>query len=294
MIFDRPYMRQSNERPSIPALGWLIISIIAVFVVENIFVRWFHGDLGQQFIRFTALSPEGLKSGFVWTLASHGWIHHPDNLLSLVFTLLALFVFGRSVVEEIGPKRFLGVFIGAVTLGGLTWLAVNWSRADTLFGASAGVSAMIVLFACLNPEQPITLFLVDVGMRAKHLALGLFAIDVLGLVLVEIPGRSSWFSMAHSAHLGGMAAGWIYFRMAHQGRWLIPGEKPTIELPGWARKARKTDTSAPVYKINLSKREDLKAEVDRILDKINSEGFQSLTAEEKRHLDQARELLGRR
>jgi hypothetical protein len=37
----------------------------------------------------------------------------------------------------------------------------------------------------------------------------------------------------------------------------------------------------------------LRAEVDRILDKINSEGFGALTAEEKRLLDEARDLLSR-
>jgi hypothetical protein len=38
-------------------------------------------------------------------------------------------------------------------------------------------------------------------------------------------------------------------------------------------------------------RADLRAEVDRILDKINSEGFASLSADEKRRLDEARALL---
>ena len=36
------------------------------------------------------------------------------------------------------------------------------------------------------------------------------------------------------------------------------------------------------------------SEVDRILDKINSDGFGSLSAEEKKVLDEARDLIGRR
>jgi hypothetical protein len=46
--------------------------------------------------------------------------------------------------------------------------------------------------------------------------------------------------------------------------------------------------------IDLTRREDLRAEVDRILDKINSDGFGALTADEKRLLDDARDLLSRR
>jgi hypothetical protein len=38
----------------------------------------------------------------------------------------------------------------------------------------------------------------------------------------------------------------------------------------------------------------LRAEVDRILDKINSQGFGALTAQEKRVLDEAKDLLNRK
>jgi hypothetical protein len=41
-------------------------------------------------------------------------------------------------------------------------------------------------------------------------------------------------------------------------------------------------------------KEHIRAEVDRILDKINSEGFNALTADEKRVLDDAKDLLSRR
>ena len=40
-------------------------------------------------------------------------------------------------------------------------------------------------------------------------------------------------------------------------------------------------------------RETLRAEVDRVLDKINSQGFGALTEEEKRLLDEAKDLLSR-
>jgi hypothetical protein len=45
--------------------------------------------------------------------------------------------------------------------------------------------------------------------------------------------------------------------------------------------------------VNLTNRSDLRAEVDRILDNINREGFGALTEEEKRLLDEARDLLSR-
>jgi hypothetical protein len=64
-----------------------------------------------------------------------------------------------------------------------------------------------------------------------------------------------------------------------------------IELPRWFRLRKKA--AAPRFQVNLTNRTDLRAEVDRILDKINSEGFGALNEEEKRLLDEARDLLGR-
>ncbi len=91
-----------------------------------------------------------------------------------------------------------------------------------------------------------------------------------------------------------MLAGWLYFRFVHQQGKPFFKRKSAIELPSWFRKARKAEPVTPTYKVNLSSGEDLRAEIDRILDKINSEGFQSLTAEEKYRLDHARDHLSRR
>lgn len=296
MLSDRHYMRENHERSSFSALTWLICIIAAGFVVENIFLRWFSADVADRFFHYTTLSAEGISSGFVWTLFTHGLFHNPDNLLCLGFTLLTLFLLGRIVRPEIGDRGLILVFAAAVAVGGITWLAVNWTHGGVLYGASAGVSALIVLFAFLAPHQPITFFLIDIGMRAKHLAIGLLIIDLIGLVLVEIPGtsNSSWFAMAHSAHLGGMLTGWLYFRYVHQRAWEPALPKASVELPRWLRKARKAETAPPVFKVNVGSGENLRAEIDRILDKINSDGFQSLTPEEKQRLDHARDHLSRR
>jgi membrane associated rhomboid family serine protease len=293
MLSDRPYMRDSYGHSPFSALTWLICTIAAGFIIENVFLLSFGSNVATHFTNFVTLSSQGLANGFVWTLVTQALFHDPNNLLHLVFTLLTIFLFGRAVVPEIGAKRFLMVFAAAVALGGITWLTVNWGHGGRLYGASAGVSALIVLFACLSPNQPITFFMIDIGMRAKHLAIGLLVINALGLVLMEIPGRGSWLTMAHSAQLGGMLAGWLYFKFVHQdAAWAF--RKPSIELPRWFRKTRKTAAPTPNFTVNLSSAEDLRAEIDRILDKINSEGFQSLTAEEKKRLDHARDHLSRR
>jgi hypothetical protein len=88
-----------------------------------------------------------------------------------------------------------------------------------------------------------------------------------------------------------MLTAYGFYRVA--GRVELFGGTPGagIQLPGWFRRKKK---DAPLrYQVNLTNRKDLRTEVDRILDKINSEGFGALTKEEKLLLDEAHDLLSR-
>ena len=49
----------------------------------------------------------------------------------------------------------------------------------------------------------------------------------------------------------------------------------------------------PNYAVDFSDQQDLQGEVDRILDKINENGFGALTQEEKNILEKAKGLLNR-
>ena len=93
-----------------------------------------------------------------------------------------------------------------------------------------------------------------------------------------------------------MAAGWVYFRYLHDSKWSAAPAEADIGLPRWMKQRGETTGpgAAPGYTVNLGDRGHLRAEVDRILDKINSNGFGSLSAEEKRVLDEARDVISRR
>ena len=288
-------MRDDYPRTTTSVLVWLMAAIIAGFVLQNVFLRWF--GLGHLFDRLFALSPDALASGQVWTLLTYSFLHSPSNLLHIVGNLLGLYFLGRELETLMGSRRLLGFFAAAALAGGLLWTAVNWNTGGYVIGASAAVTGLLVIFACFYPNRPITFllfFILPVTLKPKYVALGLLALDLCGFIFYEIMGALSPFGFAHSAHLGGMMAGWIYFRYIHEGNWRLPTKSVGIELPRWAQRKAKTGHPAPTYQVNVSSRSDLKAEVDRILDKINSHGFGALTPEEKRLLDEARDLLSRR
>ena len=297
MLYDRPYMQEARPGSRTTVLGWLMAAIVAGYLLQAVVARIFDG--GELVERMFALTPAALRAGHVWTLFTYGFLHAQGLhlLLHIAVNLLGLFFLGRALLPVLGEKQFLFVYSAAVVLGGAVWAAVNWHAGAELIGASAGVMALFIVFACLYPDQEMTFllfFIVPVTIKPKYLAYIAVGVDLVGCLAYEVTGNLSPFGYAHSAHLGGMAAGWLYFRFIHGSSWRLPSRRGTVELPKWMKNAQKSGAPAPSYKVNIGNRENLRAEVDRILDKINSKGFGALTAEEKRLLDEARDLLSRR
>ncbi|MEZ5414382.1 MAG: rhomboid family intramembrane serine protease [Opitutaceae bacterium] len=294
MLSDRSYMRDDYRPPKTSVVVWLIAAIVAGFLLQTIFLRWF--GVGRTFVDLFALSVDGITSGKVWTLLTYSFLHSPSNLLHVIANLLGLYFLGRELLPVMGSKRFLWFYGAAAASGGLLWLAANWTSGGVLWGATAAVYGLLTIFACFYPNRQVTFllfFVVPVTVKPKYVAYVLLGLDLCGFLFYEIMGAASPFGFAHSAHLGGMLAGWVYYRYIHEGKWSF-GRAASFEMPKWARKRETASASAPKYKVNLTDRSDLRAEVDRILDKINSQGFGSLTDEEKRVLDSAKNLLSRR
>jgi membrane associated rhomboid family serine protease len=292
MLQDRPYMRDGYEKRQTSIVTWLLSSIAAVFVVQNVFSRWFPIGLDWAL----GLSPLGIRDGHLWTLVTYGFLHSTSNLLQVIVYLIAIYFFGREVLPILGARRFMAVYASALVTGGAFWLAVHWRHPELLLGASAGVSALVIIYACFFPNREITLllfFVLPVTVKPKYLAYAMIAIDLCGFAFYEVLGALSPFGAAHSAHLGGMAAGWVYYRYLHDSNWSFASGRAEVEFPRWM-KQRGAAKAAPTYSVNIGDRGHLRAEVDRILDKINSNGFGSLSADEKRILDEARDLISRR
>ena len=297
MLEDRPYMRDSYDRQRTSILTWLISLLVAVFVIQSVLVRLpgIHSGLDMDL----GLSSFGLKEGHLWTLVTYGFLHDTGNLLQLLGYLIVIFFVGREVLPILGTRRFAGFYLAALVVGGMVFTAVHWQHAALLTGAYAAVSALIILYACFYPNREITLllfFILPVNVKPKYVAYVLLALDLCGFLFYEMLGLPSPFGAAHSAHLGGMAVGWVYFRYLHDTDWSLSQGTAEIELPRWLkqRKAVKAAAPAPAYSVNIGEKANLRAEVDRILDKINSHGFGSLSASEKKVLDDARDLIGKR
>lgn len=285
--------RASWEMGDAGGLGWLgmptnavralLIANLAVFVLQTLLLvtsNLIRGDglWHSQFDRIFALSGGGLRSGMVWQLGTYMFLHSA-NILHILFNLLALWMFGRDVEEQIGTRRFLQLYFGGGLVGAVCWLAFNWQGHGLLLGASAAVYAVCIAFATLVPERMITMllfFVVPVTMKAKWWAW----IAVALLAYASVAETNS--GIAHLAHVGGAVVGYVFIK------WL-----------GWGETSRFVEAlraaARPVTRLfeerrrreNMPPEEFISTQVDPILDKISRHGIHSLTREERRILQQA-------
>jgi membrane associated rhomboid family serine protease len=293
MSSDRFYMRDDYPRQQTTALVWLIAAMIAAFVIQLVLLSpWFGSSASIPAL--LSLTPRAVQQWHLWTLLTHGFLHSTANPLHIFFSIISLVLIGRELEPQLGARRFLGVFAGSLVMGALFWLACHWRLGGMQghIGPSAGIMGLLVVLACLYSRQQMSFmpfFIFSVTVRPLYFVYGLLAIDVFLLVLYELPGASAPFAYSPSAHLGGMFAGWLYFRFLHASRgW---DRASGFSLPAWLRFRR--PKASPTTRRNRPI-QNLRVEVDRILDKINSQGFGSLTEEEKRILDDAKDLLSKR
>jgi len=285
MTHQRFRRRGDFERETTAPAVWLVSALAGVFVIQfalELASGGGNGGLAEGF----ALSAGALREGRWWTLSTFWLVHSTANLFHLGVVISGLLVLGRELRDQVAPKAMLSVFGLGLLGGALWWMAANWTRSGELLGATAGVYALLVLAARLSPERELRfllLFLFPVTLRLRHLLWGLLALDGLAFALTDLFGQPLPFEYAASSHLGGMAAGWIAgrrFASPAAAEVPEPAEAPSPVAEGTAPKPR-TATQ-------------LRAEVDRVLDKISARGLGALTPDERRTLDEAKHLLNRR
>jgi membrane associated rhomboid family serine protease len=295
MLSDRPYLRDSYGRTSTAPLTWMLCVLGAGFIIQTVFERAFYSP---HFEIFFGLTVRGLKSGGLWTLVTYPLLH--ANVVHWLVNLLAIYFLGKELTPQLGERRVAWLCAAAIFSGGLIWTWVHLGRSDMLMGATAIPVALLTLFACLHPNRSMRFlfFFFPVTMKPKHLAWAVIGLSALGLALSEIPGDRFGTHIAHSAHLGGALAALLYYRFVHLREWQTPDGRAELTLPRWIAKPSAPAPSQIVHDQSMHlptpQRENLRAEVDRILDKISSQGIAALTAEEKNLLDEARNKMSRR
>ena len=280
MLYDRPYMRR-NLSPRLNCLtDFLILTLIVSFIFQSV-LKLFAVDL--PLLRSFGLSFESLKSGFIWTLFTYSFLH--EGALHLLFNILGIHFISRNLEYSLTRESFIMLFLFSIFLGSITWLSFN-INGGFLIGTSAFVMGSLTRFCLMRPDNPITFllfFVLPISLKPKHLLFGVMGLELYGFIFSELKNISN---IAHSAHLGGMLAGFILSTSLGKSLNL-----PRFSFKSSKVKSAKSKTTVTDYSIDSEVTTDLENQVDKILDKINEKGFGSLTDREKSLLEKAKSLF---
>jgi membrane associated rhomboid family serine protease len=247
-----------------PAIKWLMIANGIVFALQLV--------SGYTMVMYFGLVPQlVIHKGFLWQFVTYMFLH--GGIFHILFNMFALWMFGTEIERYWGTREFTKYyFICGIGAGILTFLTSLSSVIPTI-GASGAIYGILVAFAMMFPDRYIYVYFFF-PVKAKYLVVFFAAVEFFASWNPQQSG------VAHLAHLGGMLIGYLYLKLD----WRIEGFFRKFQQMSSERRER-------VKHRKEEQRRRLMEEVDRILDKINKQGMESLTKEEKKKLDQASHLL---
>jgi membrane associated rhomboid family serine protease len=212
-----------------------------------------------------------------WTLITYMFVH--AGFFHLFFNMLILFFFGPPLEGMWGGREFIKFYLVA-GLGGAV-LSYFFAFQSPIVGASGAIYGVMLAFAMNWPNMYIHIWGI-LPVKAKYLVGFLAAVSVAALVGGAQDG------VAHWAHLGGFAAGFLYLKFndeltsrVDRLRTFVSRRKLQVD------KGSEGESVASSKARRAQRREEDRVldEVDRVLDKISTSGLQSLSEEEIRLLD---------
>jgi membrane associated rhomboid family serine protease len=202
MRYDTRY-RSYNYSAYFPAgVKWLLISNIAIFLLYYV-----GGSAVASHMLLLALTPIAVIEHFsVWQLFTYMFLH--GGVEHILFNMLALWMFGLTLEQDWGTRRFLKYYFLCGVGAGICDVAVNailgnWGTHT--IGASGAIFGLLLAYGVLYPNQTVLFFFLF-PMKAKYMVMIVGAIAFLGALHVNS-------GVSDVAHLGGMAFGYAYLRL---------------------------------------------------------------------------------
>ena len=282
-----------------PVIKNLLIINVAVFFFQILLENTVEGRIFLN--KWLALNPINI-SGYIdwpfnfqiWQLITYQFMH--GGLSHIFFNMFALWMFGSSIENVFGSKKFLIFYLLAGISAGLLHLFVSpflGGVPAVTIGASGSVYGVLIAYALFFPDNLIFLYFL-IPVKAKYLIGFLIVIEFMAV-------DSASSGVAHLAHLGGALFAFLYImfdknsyvslkNVFKKSYYYKSAPKKDIFTNPFSKSSRSSNDAedAKYYDINRKDEDDVsQAEIDAILDKISQSGYQNLSDREKKILFQA-------
>jgi membrane associated rhomboid family serine protease len=275
-------------------------------------VQWLLAlNIGVYFLQLTLFAPATVYSTLAldparfpsewWTALTYMFVH--AWLAHLAFNMFTLWMFGPRLEQVWGTRSFVQFYLWSGLGGAVAHLI--FAQHTAVIGASGAISGVLVAYALRWPDEEVYLFGV-IPMKSRWLIAAMIGMNI---IFALSPGSGiDW-----TAHVGGMAFGWIFLKVSSLGGltrvkgWVSAGPEESEDMPRAVPRNRSPmrDQARGVDEVvarsnavvlreskplqHVPKQESPKeyaARVNRVLDKISQQGIDSLSRDERRLLEE--------
>ena len=246
------------------AIRTIVLVNVAVYILQSL------SGKEDVFFRLFGLVPSSFLSELmIWQPFTYMFFHAPFyssvGISHILLNMLGLWVFGRELEQAWGKNNFLKYYFVTGIGSGLVTFLFQINSDSPVIGASGAVYGVLLAYGLSYPNRMLYIWGI-IPVKSLWLAIIMGTIAFFGLL-----GNADGIS--HITHISGMVIG--YFMLNKKWRWrelLFKIRKKTIEF------------QVQRHEEKVAKNIMLKKDIDLILDKIQKEGFSSLTSKEKNKL----------
>lgn len=223
-----------------------------------------------------------------WTPVTYMFVH--EGFMHILFNMIALFWFGKLFLIYFSDKQLLALYLFGGLLGALAYIGGynlipyynDQIYNSVVIGASGSIMAIIVATAFRAPNSEIQLMFLG-RIKLMYIA--------IAFILLSMFGTGGSNAGGEIVHLGGAFAGYLFVSLQNKGKDITPFFNKIIDFLVTLFRPRKKKFKTTVYNSAKMSDEDFnrrkahtEEEINKILDKIKTSGYESLTQEEKQTL----------
>ena len=180
-----------------PVTQALIIANCAIFFLDS--------STGGSLSMLFALWPPGAQF-MPWQVLTYAFLH--GGLSHLAFNKFGLYMFGGDVERVWGARRYLAFYLFCAVSAGVMQIIVTALTGDyyPTVGASGALFGLLLAFARCFPYRVVMPIFPPIPMRAPVF------VTVFGIIELVLGVTGTQAGVAHFAHLGGLAGGYLFMR----------------------------------------------------------------------------------
>lgn len=245
----------------------LLVSInFGIFVLQTL------SSQEANAFRFFGIVPKDTWSQLmIWQpftyLFFHGGIWH------VLINMLVLWMFGSELEMMWGRKSFFKYYFLTGVGSGIVTIIFNMNSQIPVVGASGAIYGILLAYGLMFPNRLVYLYFLF-PVRVKYFVI------FIGVVAFYSSINPGYSGVSHLTHLSGMVIGFFYLR-----------SNISLGLVKRFLTSQVDEVKRKVKKHRQEKIDEIRREVDRILDKINEVGYDGLNDEEQTYLFEASKKL---